>query len=68
MDLKYEDLRIDVKRERYDNEYPSRTRGVSVTIEHVPTGLKVCKFHKSAVVAKDEALKELEKLIKNKFN
>lgn len=65
MELKYEDLRIDVQRTRYKDEYPSRTRGTFVTIKHIPTGIEVCKYHKSALVAKEEAIKELEELICN---
>lgn len=63
--VRYEDLRIDVQRARYEAEYPSRTRGTFVTIKHIPTGIEVCKYHKSALTAKDEAIKELEELIRN---
>lgn len=63
LNLKYEDLKIEVCRERYDNEYPSKTNGVSVTVKHIPTGIEVCKHHQSALSAKDAAIKELKRLI-----
>lgn len=68
MNLQHEDLQINVCRERYDDEYPSKTNGVSVTIKHIPTGIEVCKHHYSAISARDAAIKDLKKLVEGKHS
>lgn len=63
MEIKPEDIIINVQRVRYSDEYPSRTRGIFVTIKHVPTEIEVCKYHKSALVAKEDCIAELKELL-----
>lgn len=66
MELLIDDVRISVEREPYDENEPNKRRGSIVTCKHLPTGIETSKFHKSQIVARDEALKELERELADK--
>lgn len=64
MKLKEQDIRVCVER-MAECESPNGKRGSFVTLTHVPTGIEVTKYHRVQIVAKGEALEELEKLVFN---